>query len=79
MIISYDEETYDACLDAFQALPLAAIVNGQYLALHGGISSWLTKVEDINTLERIDEPGKEENLFNDILWSDPMPSRDAMR
>ena len=39
----------------------------------------MTKVEDINGIERIDEPGKEENLFNDLLWSDPMPSRDALQ
>ena len=39
----------------------------------------MTKVEDINDIERIDEPGKEENLFNDLLWSDPMPSRDALQ
>ena len=38
MLAKYDEETYEAVIDAFYELPLACIVNGEYLVLHGGIS-----------------------------------------
>ena len=45
MIIKYDEEAYDAVIDAFHQLPLVAVVNGEYLALHGGISSRLETLQ----------------------------------
>ena len=78
MINKFDEETYEAVIEAFQQLPLAAIVNGQYLALHGGVSARLESIEQINTIDRNAEPGIEENLFNDLLWADPLRSRLAM-
>ena len=45
MLVKYDEETYDSVIDAFQTLPLAAIVNGEYIAIHGGISSRLETLD----------------------------------
>ena len=52
MLNKYDEETYEAVIEAFYQLPLAATVNGEYLALHGGVSSRLTSIEQIDDLER---------------------------
>lgn len=75
MISQFDEEAYDAVIEAFQQLPLAAIVNGQYLALHGGVSSRLKTFEQINEIERKAEPEVDESLFNDLLWADPLKSR----
>ena len=37
-ITKYDEDTYNAIMDSFDAMPLAAVVNDRYLAIHGGIS-----------------------------------------
>ena len=45
MIIKFDEETYDTVIDAFQTMPLAAIVNGEYFAIHGGLSSFVESIE----------------------------------
>ena len=52
MLAKYDEETYEAVIDAFYELPLACIVNGEYLVLHGGISQKFEYLEQINDLER---------------------------
>ena len=34
----YDLEFYDLTMEVFDQLPISAIVNGQYLCMHGGIS-----------------------------------------
>ncbi len=39
MLLKYDEDVFQEVYDAFESLPLTAIVNGEYLAMHGGISS----------------------------------------
>ncbi len=52
MLIKYDEDTYEEVIEAFMNLPLAALVNGQYLALHGGVSSRLKSFDQINEIDR---------------------------
>jgi hypothetical protein len=44
----YDEETYEEYMETFDMLPVASIVNGLYLSMHGGISHRLTSSEAIN-------------------------------
>jgi serine/threonine-protein phosphatase 2B catalytic subunit len=36
-------------MELFDGLPLAGVVNGLYLCVHGGISPDMYEVEDINT------------------------------
>ena len=48
MINQYDVETYDRVIEIFNKLPLAAVVNDQYLTCHGGISQNLTSLDAIN-------------------------------
>ena len=43
-------------MDCFDALPLACIINGQFLGVHGGLSPELVTLDDINSLNRFSEP-----------------------
>ena len=52
-------------------------MNGEYLALHGGISSRLKTLDQIFEIDRKKEPDDEESLFNDLLWADPMSTEKA--
>ena len=68
---AYDEEFYDQVMEAFDQLPMAAVVNGKYFCVHGGISKNLTSLEAINQIDRKIEVPWEEGLFMDLLWADP--------
>ena len=58
-------------MDLFDCLPLSAIINGKFVAFHGGISPELKSLKDLNKINRFKEPPKN-GLFCDILWSDPI-------
>lgn len=67
----YSVNVYEACIESFCALPLAAIMNGQFLCIHGGLSPELETLNDLRNLNRFREPPTK-GLMCDILWSDPI-------
>ena len=73
----HEEEIYEKFIDCFEAMPIAADVNGDYLCMHGGISPELKSKEDIeNSIDRFIEPPLK-GFLCDLLWSDPMDDKEA--
>lgn len=72
----YDLSVYNAFMDSFDNLPLAATINGKFLVVHGGLSPDLTQLKGINKINRFTEPPKE-GLLCDLLWSDPLEPKDG--
>ena len=64
-------EAWERINDVFDHLPLAALIEGKILCVHGGLGSAVKTVEDIDTIQRpisVDAGGQ---LLTDLLWSDP--------
>lgn len=71
-----DESVYESFIDSFEAMPIAADVNGDYLCMHGGISPELNTIDDVNKIERFVEPPLQ-GFLCDLLWSDPCGDKEA--
>ncbi|CAK7243669.1 MAG: 3',5'-cyclic-nucleotide phosphodiesterase (PDEase) (3':5'-CNP) [Sporothrix thermara] len=67
----YSETIYDACMESFCSLPLAAVMNKQFLCIHGGLSPELHTLDDLKKVDRFREPPTQ-GLMCDILWADPL-------
>ncbi|CAK7216341.1 3',5'-cyclic-nucleotide phosphodiesterase (PDEase) (3':5'-CNP) [Sporothrix bragantina] len=67
----YSETIYDACMESFCSLPLAAVMNKQFLCIHGGLSPELHTLDDLKKIDRFREPPTQ-GLMCDILWADPL-------
>ena len=74
----HDEEIYELFISCFEAMPISADVNGDYLCMHGGISPELKNKNDIDQVNRFIEPPLK-GFLCDLLWSDPMDDRDARK
>ncbi|KAJ1934466.1 serine/threonine protein phosphatase Pzh1 [Linderina macrospora] len=63
-------KVWKAFINAFNALPIAAVVASKIFCVHGGLSPDLTTMDQIRQLARpCDVP--DHGVLNDLLWSDP--------
>ena len=56
--------------DLFDYLPLAALVEGKIFCVHGGLSPYISTVDQIRLINRKMERPRE-GVFCDLMWSDP--------
>ncbi|TFK50532.1 Metallo-dependent phosphatase [Heliocybe sulcata] len=71
----YSARVYEACIQSFCALPVAAVVDGRFFCVHGGISPELNTLDDLYKMDRFQEPGSR-GLLCDLLWADPIADFD---
>nr|XP_027202861.1 serine/threonine-protein phosphatase 2B catalytic subunit-like [Dermatophagoides pteronyssinus] len=70
-LFKYDLLVYNMFIEAFNKLPLAAIINRTIFAVHGGISPSTCDRITIQKINRFVEP-PHSGLFCDLLWADPI-------
>ncbi|PVF99858.1 Metallo-dependent phosphatase [Serendipita vermifera] len=66
----YSDALYEAAIESFNCLPLAAVVDNTLFCVHGGLSPSMTTIQDVQVLDRFQEPPTK-GLMCDLLWSDP--------
>eukprot|EP01112_Ceratiomyxa_fruticulosa_P014721 TRINITY_DN4240_c0_g3_i1.p1 TRINITY_DN4240_c0_g3~~TRINITY_DN4240_c0_g3_i1.p1 ORF type:complete len:963 (-),score=237.71 TRINITY_DN4240_c0_g3_i1:64-2829(-) len=69
----YNEKVYHMFSEIFCLLPLAHLISGKILVVHGGLfSSDDVTLDDIKNINRNREP-PDSGLMSELLWSDPQP------
>ncbi|KAL0208527.1 hypothetical protein P9112_011114 [Eukaryota sp. TZLM1-RC] len=64
---------YHLCVQVFDVLPLAALIDGKVFSVHGGLSPSLSTIDQIRAIDRqVEVP--HDGLMCDLLWSDPADS-----
>ena len=61
---------WKSCCQVFDFLVLAAVVDGEILCVHGGLSPEIRTVDQIRVVARAQEI-PHEGAFCDLVWSDP--------
>jgi len=61
---------WKACCNVFDYLTIAAIIDGEVLCVHGGLSPDIRTLDQIRVISRAQEI-PHEGAFCDLMWSDP--------
>lgn len=75
----YSKKIFEAFLESFNSLPLAALINRSFLCMHGGLflDDNIT-LEDIKNIDRFSVfdayQSPKEGLAMELLWTDPQPN-----
>ena len=67
----FDVDIYNLFMEAFDAMPISALVAKKYLAMHGGMGRDLSRLEQINQINRFEEIPLD-GIFCDLMWADPL-------
>lgn len=66
-----NNNVYKRFIKSFGRMPVVAIVNGQFICVHGGISP---KIHTISEMYDFEKQTKVSGDITDLLWSDPSPN-----
>ncbi|AET39464.1 protein serine/threonine phosphatase Ecym_4413 [Eremothecium cymbalariae DBVPG len=67
----YSQRIFNLFAESFESLPLATVINGDYLVMHGGlVSDAEVTLEDLKGIDRFHQPPRD-GAFMELLWSDP--------
>jgi diadenosine tetraphosphatase ApaH/serine/threonine PP2A family protein phosphatase len=58
------------CVEVFDFLDLAALVDGKVFCVHGGLSPALKSIDQMQVIERVQEI-PHQGPYCDLMWSDP--------
>ena len=71
----YSSQSVWQCFtDMFDFLPIAAVIGGSILAVHGGLSPSVHSLDQVRILDRFAEI-PHEGPIADLMWSDPDPEK----
>ncbi|VDO21048.1 unnamed protein product [Haemonchus placei] len=59
----------------FSMMPIACLISNQIICMHGGLSPRIQTVAEIAAIQRPLTKDNKEEVYIDILWSDPHPSK----
>lgn len=59
------------CMDMFDYFPVAAVIDGKYFCVHGGLSPDLRTIDQIRAVVKRDQEIPHSGPFCDLMWSDP--------
>nr|CAD2204613.1 unnamed protein product [Meloidogyne enterolobii] len=73
-----NDQLYDAFNKVFDCMPLAALISGRILCMHGGLSPPMLEAKNLRVIDAIERP-LPDSLINpannqmavDLLWADP--------
>jgi len=66
----YHIDLFQAFINMFLFLPIAAIINNSTFCVHGGIGPHVLSLRDVSSLKK-DNYIDKSPIFNELLWSDP--------
>lgn len=71
-------EVWQAFVDLFDYLSIAAVIDDTIFCVHGGLSPSIQRIDQIRVLNRFKEVPIEGPL-SDLMWSDPDPDHDGFK
>jgi diadenosine tetraphosphatase ApaH/serine/threonine PP2A family protein phosphatase len=71
-VCKMSESFYSTVIRTFDELPLAAVLNGTVLCVHGGLSPNVSSLSELRELQKVNQwTIKLDDKVTDLLWGDP--------